>query len=286
MIAIKEVDHNLQTVEKTRRGGNRNRMASVAPVQRLQHLSDGHKKHQRRNVTIALSGKASGSRTGGCLFTAAAASSCRSSAATAARRSSVVPRAVAAGPGKDGAIAVSGATGLIGTRLVQALLAEGYTVRVLTRNVAAARARLGSPPGLEYAPPPQWAAALRGATGVVNLAGEPIATRWTPEVKAEVKRSRVATTSQLAAAINSLPLGERPVFVSSSAVGFYGSSENATFNEESGSGRDYLAEVCREWEAAAHKVCQAALAGGRRVLASAWICLGITFCSGYVANEA
>ena len=58
MIAIKEVDHNLQTVEKTRRGGNRNRMASVAPVQRLQHLSDGHKKHQRRNVTIALSGKA------------------------------------------------------------------------------------------------------------------------------------------------------------------------------------------------------------------------------------
>ena len=71
-----------------------------------------------------------------------------------------------------------------------------------------------------------------------------------------MKRSRVRITTQLAAAINSLPAGQRPAFISSSAVGFYGSSEAATFNEQSASGRDYLAEVCREWEAAALKVNQ------------------------------
>ena len=57
-------------------------------------------------------------------------------------------------------------------------------------------------------------------------AGEPIATRWTPDIKAEVKRSRVATTQQLAAAINACPPEQRPkVLVNSSAVGYYGSSE-------------------------------------------------------------
>ncbi len=57
-------------------------------------------------------------------------------------------------------------------------------------------------------------------------AGEPIATRWTPEIKAEVKRSRVAVTSQLAEAINACPEAQRPqVLVNSSAVGYYGNSE-------------------------------------------------------------
>lgn len=58
------------------------------------------------------------------------------------------------------------------------------------------------------------------------LTGEPIATRWTPDIKAEVKRSRVATTRQLAAAINACPAEQRPkVLVNASAVGYYGSSE-------------------------------------------------------------
>eukprot|EP00887_Chlorella_sp_A99_P005637 scaffold1.g5637.t1 len=154
--------------------------------------------------------------------------------------------------GSQGTVAVSGATGLIGSRLVQQLLSQGYAVRVLTRNPAAARSKLPFA-GVEFAAPPQWPAAVRGTVAVINLAGEPIATRWTPEIKAEVKRSRVAVTSALAAAINAVPAGERPVFISASAVGFYGSSEGATFNEQSASGRDYLAEVCREWEAAANK---------------------------------
>ncbi|PSC67365.1 epimerase family SDR39U1 chloroplastic-like isoform X2 [Micractinium conductrix] len=157
----------------------------------------------------------------------------------------------AAAPGSAGTVAVAGATGLVGTALVKQLLADGFAVRVLTRNVVSARSKLPYP-GLQFVAPQQWSGAVCGCTAVVNLAGEPIATRWTPAIKAEVKRSRVNTTSQLAAAINACPEDQRPVvLVSSSAVGYYGNSESQTFSESSAPGRDYLAEVCREWEAAA-----------------------------------
>ena len=140
---------------------------------------------------------------------------------------------------------------MVGSRLVEELTKAGYTVRALTRNPSTARAKLRIP-GVELFSPSQWHKGIRGSKAVVNLAGEPIATRWTPELKAEIKRSRVRTTKAVVDAINAVDESERPqVFVSSSAVGFYGSSEMATFNESSASGRDYLAEVCREWEAAA-----------------------------------
>jgi uncharacterized protein (TIGR01777 family) len=176
-------------------------------------------------------------------------------ATPAARRRGAAPPAAAAAtePGSKGAVAVTGATGLIGTRLVEALLAQGYTVRALTRSPAAAAAKLPRR-GVEAVPPARWAEALRGAAAVVNLAGEPIATRWTPELKAEIKRSRVATTTRLADAINALPPAERPrSLVSASAVGYYGNSETATYSESSPAGGDYLAEVCRAWEAAAER---------------------------------
>lgn len=89
---------------------------------------------------------------------------------------------------------------------------------------------------------------------MVNLAGEPIANRWTPELKTEIKRSRVQATTRVVQAINAQPAASRPrVLVSSSAIGFYGASETASYDEDSKSGNDYLAEVCREWEAAAQK---------------------------------
>eukprot|EP00889_Picochlorum_renovo_P007692 jgi/Picre1/34722/NNA_002188.t1 len=127
-------------------------------------------------------------------------------------------------------VAVAGATGLIGSRLVETLVQQGYSVRVLTRNPAAAKSKL-------------------------NIEGlQPIATRWSAELKAEIKRSRVQVTKRVVDAINSLPEGDRPeVLINASAVGFYGTSESATFNESSSSGNDYLAEVCREWEDAALK---------------------------------
>ena len=154
---------------------------------------------------------------------------------------------------KDKTIAVAGATGLIGSRLVELLIVEGYSLRILTRNPAKAKATLKYP-GLEFASPAQWKSAIRGCTAVVNLAGEPIATRWTSELKEEIKRSRVVVTKRIVDAINAIPEDERPeVLVNASAVGFYGTSESATFNESSPSGNDYLAEVCREWEAEASR---------------------------------
>lgn len=150
-------------------------------------------------------------------------------------------------------MAITGATGFVGSKLVSQLLTLGYKVRVLTRNVGSAKSKLPYA-GVEYVGPAQWTSAIRGCTAVVNLAGEPIATRWSPELKAEIKRSRVTTTNKIVEAINACPEDLRPrVLVSSSAVGYYGISETQTFSEASSNGRDYLAEVCREWESAAQR---------------------------------
>lgn len=159
-------------------------------------------------------------------------------------------------------IAITGATGLVGSRLAAKLAAAGHKVRVLTRNPSSARSKL-TYPGLEFFGPNDWARGVEGATGVVNLAGEPIATRWTEDLKRSIKSSRVNTTTSLVDAIKACPAAKRPkVLVSASAVGYYGVSQTATFSEDSPSGRDYLSEVCRSWESAA----QAASAAGVRVV--------------------
>jgi uncharacterized protein len=78
--------------------------------------------------------------------------------------------------------------------------------------------------------------------------------RWDERIKQEIKSSRVETTRRIANAINAIPKNKRPkVLVSSSAVGYYGTSETGTFDERSNSGKDYLSEICREWEAAANE---------------------------------
>lgn len=151
-------------------------------------------------------------------------------------------------------VAITGATGLIGGRLAAKLAAGGNKVRVLTRDVTSARGKLPFP-GLEYYAPGQWAEAVKGADAVVNLAGTPIGTRWTADIKKLIKTSRIDTTNKLAAAISEAPEGQRPrVFLSSSAVGYYGTSQTSSFTEDSPVGGDYLAEVCKDWEAAAQKV--------------------------------
>ncbi|KAG2424813.1 hypothetical protein HXX76_014235 [Chlamydomonas incerta] len=175
-----------------------------------------------------------------------------------------------AGNGEKLTIAVTGATGLVGSRLVAKLAAAGHKVRVLTRNTGSARAKL-TYPGLEFFGPAEWARGVEGAYGVVNLAGEPIATRWTDDLKKAIKSSRVGATTAVVNAIKAAPADKRPkVLVSASAVGYYGISQTATYSEDSPSGNDYLAEVCRAWEAAA---LEAQSAGVRVVIARIGIVL-------------
>ncbi|GMP64017.1 hypothetical protein CsSME_00025472 [Camellia sinensis var. sinensis] len=83
----------------------------------------------------------------------------------------------------------------------------------------------------------------------------PISTRWSPEIKKEIKDSRIRVTSKVVDLINGSQDDVRPtVLVSATALGYYGSSETRVFDEQSPSGNDYLSEVCREWEASALRV--------------------------------
>lgn len=157
-------------------------------------------------------------------------------------------------------IVITGGSGFIGRRLVARLLEQGDQVLVLTRRLEQARRILGESPNLKLLPydpyqPQAWAAALEGYEGIVNLAGEPLASsRWTETKKKEIRRSRVETTQALVQALASL--NQKPqVMISSSAVGYYGSHpEGDPLTETDPPAQDFLAEVCQAWEAAARSV--------------------------------
>jgi uncharacterized protein len=176
-------------------------------------------------------------------------------------------------------IAIAGASGFVGSRLVERLHQEGNSVLVLTRNTAFAQKVFPSQafPNVEiiaYTPTVSgsWQDAITGCDGVVNLAGEPIAEeRWTPDHKQQILNSRQLGTQKIVEAIaKSNP--QPQVLVNASAIGYYGTSETATFNETSQSGNDFLAEVCLAWEAEANKVKNA---GVRLVILRFGIVLGM-----------
>lgn len=154
-----------------------------------------------------------------------------------------------------------GCTGLVGRELVPMLQDAGHTLTVVSRKSQAgvfpslaqpvtwlqldpARAEAWAPEGRLHA-------ALAAADAVVNLAGEPIAEqRWTPAHVKLLEDSRVLTTRYLVQAMAGL---EAPpaLLVNASAVGFYGTSADACFQESSASGNDALAGLCTAWESAA-----------------------------------
>lgn len=152
-------------------------------------------------------------------------------------------------------IAMTGATGFIGSRIRALLEAGGHELRLISRRARPGFFEWPSP----EAPPP--AEALAGADAVIHLAGEPVAQRWTPEVKRRIRASRVESTRRLVEALERL--SPRPaVLVCASATGYYGDRGEEVLDETSAPGEDFLAETCIEWEKAA----QAAEALGVRVV--------------------
>ncbi|MGI8428968.1 MAG: TIGR01777 family oxidoreductase [Solirubrobacteraceae bacterium] len=150
-------------------------------------------------------------------------------------------------------VVITGATGMIGRALTSAVLTRGDEVVALTRDKRRGREALGDPvevyawPAPSEAPPPE--AALRGADAVVNLLGETVAQRWTPQAKRAIHDSRVLGTRSLVAGLEALSSAHRPsVLVSQSAIGFYGPHDDQPVDEESSAGSDFLAQVVLAWE--------------------------------------
>jgi uncharacterized protein len=158
-------------------------------------------------------------------------------------------------------VTITGATGFIGRRLMTALLAEGHTVRALSRSAGAAvhpNARLFVWNPMTELPPRE---ALEGAGAVVHLAGEPVAQRWTPDAKRRIRESRVGGTRRLVEALATL--SERPAaLVCASAIGIYGTRGGERLTESSPPGSGFLAEVVKDWEREA----EGAAALGMRVV--------------------
>jgi uncharacterized protein (TIGR01777 family) len=142
-------------------------------------------------------------------------------------------------------VAISGAGGLIGSALSDALRTRGDHVLRLTRTgVTAGDAISWDPEGGRIDAP-----ALEGLDGVVHLAGEGIGERrWSDEQKRRIKESRTRGTAVLAGAIASRE--QKPsVFVSGSAIGYYGDRGDDVLTEANTPGHDFLAGVCQAWEA-------------------------------------
>ncbi len=142
-------------------------------------------------------------------------------------------------------VAITGSTGLIGSALVGHLRSEGHTVQRLVRRKAAA------PDEISWDPKNGTidTAALEGVDAVIHLAGANVGDhRWTKKYRAEILNSRLLGTTTIAQAVSTV---KPKVFISGSAIGFYGETGNRAVNESDRGGDDFLAAVCREWEAAA-----------------------------------
>ncbi|MGI8594904.1 MAG: TIGR01777 family oxidoreductase [Solirubrobacteraceae bacterium] len=150
-------------------------------------------------------------------------------------------------------VAVTGATGLIGSRIVEQLTTRGDEVTVLSRDPERAREALGVDarawdPEEEAAP----AAALAGRDGVVHLLGENVAQRWSDDARARIASSREVGTRNLVAGLRAAQ-PQPAVLVSASASGYYGPHGDERVTEEQPPADDFLGAVCARWEAEAQE---------------------------------
>ena len=167
-------------------------------------------------------------------------------------------------------VAITGSNGLIGRALIDSLTADGHEIVRIVRDSSQA--------GEQDA---VWdvknrtigADKLEGVDAVVHLAGEPIGdSRWSDRTKREIHHSRLYGTKLIAETLAGLQAPPK-VFLSGSAVGFYGDRGSQVLTEDADPGEGFLADVCRDWEAAA----QPAVDAGIR---TAWLRTGVTIAEG------
>jgi uncharacterized protein (TIGR01777 family) len=151
-------------------------------------------------------------------------------------------------------VLVTGATGFIGSKLIPRLIADGHEVHAPVRNLDSARVKL--PTGVSFSQWPDATAPLpegvcEKTDAVIHLAGESIAEgRWTSERKMRLRDSRIKSTERLYECFMKAKSPPK-VFISASAVGYYGNRADEALSEQSSAGDDFLAKLTRDWENAA-----------------------------------
>jgi uncharacterized protein (TIGR01777 family) len=155
---------------------------------------------------------------------------------------------------------VAGGSGLIGSRLIPALEARGDKVVLLSRRASALAERVGTACEVIQGDPMRqgaWMHAVDDCDCVVNLTGEGIFTRrWDDKFKETLRTSRLQSTANMVEALRRKPTtatGATKTLVNSSAIGYYGPLHDEIVTEETAPGKDYMAQLCVEWEAEATK---------------------------------
>ncbi|AOS82721.1 TIGR01777 family protein [Chlorobaculum limnaeum] len=170
----------------------------------------------------------------------------------------------------EGHIVITGATGVIGSEVARRLIKSGRKVVLFARSPQSAQAKVPGAAGYvrwdSDMAEGEWRASVDGAYGVVHLAGRPLLeTRWTEEHKVACYDSRINGTRAIVSAMAAAAVKPK-VFVSSSAIGYYGSfercDETAPLTETASPGKDFLAKICYDWE----KEAQPAEKPGTRVV--------------------
>jgi len=146
-------------------------------------------------------------------------------------------------------ILLAGASGFLGTRLADRLRHQGHQVTRLVRRSAQAPDEASWTPSAGRLDQ----SVIGAADAVINLAGAGVGDkRWTPRYRDLIRSSRVDSTGTIARAIAALPAADRPrVLLNGSAVGWYGDTGDRESAEDAPAGTGFLADVCRDWEAAA-----------------------------------
>jgi uncharacterized protein (TIGR01777 family) len=153
-------------------------------------------------------------------------------------------------------VVVTGATGMIGSALVRALVERGDEVTALSRSPEDAARNLDADVAAWTDPlsEPAPVEALRGRDAVVHLAGAPVAQRWTDDARRDIRDSRVLGTRSLVAGLAALPEHERPdTLVSQSGSGWYGDRGDERLDESAPAADDFLAQVTLGWETEARR---------------------------------